>query len=49
VIFLLDTNTCIHYLNGTDFGLTRRVLAAGPERLAVRAPTARLTTRQGFG
>lgn len=39
-MFLLDTNTCIHYLNGTDAGLTRRVLAAGPDRLAVSALTA---------
>jgi len=38
-MFLLDTNTCIHYLNGTDAGLTRRVLVAGPERLAVSALT----------
>ena len=38
-MFLLDTNTCIHYLNGTDVGLTRRVLSAGPERLAVSALT----------
>jgi tRNA(fMet)-specific endonuclease VapC len=38
-MFLLDTNTCIHYLNGTDDGLTRRVLSAGPERLAVSAFT----------
>lgn len=36
-MFLLDTNTCIHYLNGSDAGLTRRVLAAGPELLAVSA------------
>lgn len=39
-MFLLDTNTCIHYLNGSDAGLTGRVLAAGPDRLAVSALTA---------
>jgi tRNA(fMet)-specific endonuclease VapC len=39
-MFLLDTNTCIHYLNGTDAGLTGRVLAAGPDQLAVSALTA---------
>ncbi len=39
-MFLLDTNTCIHYLNGTDAGLTRRVLAAGPDQLAASALTA---------
>jgi tRNA(fMet)-specific endonuclease VapC len=38
-MFLLDTNTCIHYLNGSDAGLTRRVLAAGPDRLAVSTLT----------
>jgi tRNA(fMet)-specific endonuclease VapC len=40
MMFLLDTNTCIHYLNGSDVGLTRRVLAAGPDRSAVSALTA---------
>lgn len=39
-MFLLDTNTCIHYLNGSDAVLTRRVLAAGPDQLAVSALTA---------
>jgi tRNA(fMet)-specific endonuclease VapC len=39
-MFLLDTDTCIHYLNGSDAGLTRRVLAAGPEQLTVSALTA---------
>ena len=38
-MFLLDTNTCIHYLNGSDAGLTRRVLATGPDQLAVSALT----------
>jgi predicted nucleic acid-binding protein len=38
-IFLLDTNTCIHYLNGSDADLTRRVLATGPDQLAVSALT----------
>lgn len=38
-MFLLDTNICIHYLNGSYAGLTRRVLAAGPELLAVSALT----------
>ena len=32
--FLLDTNICIHFLNGTNSGLTQRVLAAGPALLA---------------
>ena len=39
MMFLLDTNICIHYLNGSHGGLTRRVLAAGPELLAVSALT----------
>ncbi len=39
-MYLLDTNTCIYYLNGTYAALTRRVLAAGPEALAVSALTA---------
>jgi len=33
--FLLDTNICIHYLNGEDSGLIRQVLAAGPTMLAM--------------
>ena len=38
-MYLLDTNTCIYYLNGTYPALTQRVLAAGPEALAVSALT----------
>jgi len=38
-MFLLDTNTCIYYLNGSHEELTRRVLAAGPDQLAVSALT----------
>lgn len=38
-MFLLDTNTCIYYLNGTYEELTRRVLAAGPDQLAISALT----------
>lgn len=36
-MFLLDTNTCIYYLNGTHPELTRRVVAAGPDQLAISA------------
>ncbi len=32
--FLLDTNICIYYLNG-DQGLVKRILALGPEPLAI--------------
>jgi len=38
-MFLLDTNTCIYYLNGSHAELTRRVLAAGPDQLATSALT----------
>lgn len=38
-MFLLDTNTCIYYLNGSYEELTRRVLAAGPDQLAISALT----------
>ncbi len=38
-MFLLDTNTCIYYLNGTYPELTQRVLAAGPDQLAISALT----------
>lgn len=38
-MYLLDTNTCIYYLNGTYPALTRRVLTAGPAALAVSALT----------
>lgn len=38
-MFLLDTNTCIYYLNGTYPELARRVLAAGPDQLAISALT----------
>ena len=38
-MFLLDTNTCIHYLNGAQPVLTRRVLTVGPDALAVSTLT----------
>jgi tRNA(fMet)-specific endonuclease VapC len=38
-VYLLDTNTCIYYLNGSHEELTRRVLAAGPDQLAISALT----------
>lgn len=38
--WLLDTNTCIAYLNGDDGGLIRRFVDAGPDRLAVSDLTA---------
>ena len=34
-MYLLDTNACIYYLNGTYPELVRRVLAEGPGALAV--------------
>lgn len=37
--FLLDTNACIHFLNGTSDRLVRRVLDAGPGRVAVSSIT----------
>ncbi len=38
-MFLLDTNTCIYYLNGSHLELTRSILAAGPDQLAISALT----------
>ncbi len=35
--YLLDTNVCIHYLNGDDEELVERILALGPEPLAISA------------
>lgn len=37
--FLLDTNTCIYYLNEGHPDVTRRIVAAGPDRLAVSSLT----------
>lgn len=37
--FLLDTNTCIDYLNQRHPEVTRRIVAAGPDRLAVSSLT----------
>lgn len=37
--FLLDTNTCIYYLNQGHPEVTRRIAAAGPDRLAVSSLT----------
>lgn len=33
--YLLDTNVCIHYLNGENRDLVERILMAGPEPLAI--------------
>jgi tRNA(fMet)-specific endonuclease VapC len=38
-MYLLDTNTCIYYLNATNPGLARRLLKAGPGALAISALT----------
>ena len=38
-MYLLDTDTCIYYLNGTHEELTRRILACGPDQLGVSALT----------
>lgn len=35
VIYLLDTNACIHFLHGTHPALVERVLASGPRALTV--------------
>jgi tRNA(fMet)-specific endonuclease VapC len=37
--YLLDTNACIYYLNGSHPALVERVLEAGPQRLAVSSVT----------
>jgi tRNA(fMet)-specific endonuclease VapC len=37
--YLLDTNACIHYLNGSHERLVERVFAAGPRVLAVSSVT----------
>lgn len=37
--FLLDTNICIYYLNERHPQITRRMIAAGPDRLAVSSLT----------
>lgn len=34
---LLDTNACIHFLNGSRPALVERVLAAGPQHVVVSA------------
>lgn len=38
--WLLDTNACIHFLNGSSRSLVARVAEAGPSRLAVSTITA---------
>lgn len=38
--YLLDTTTCIHFLNERDPHLTERVRQAGPSRLSVSTATA---------
>lgn len=37
--FLLDTNTCIYYLNQRHPEVTDRIVAAGPDRLSVSSLT----------
>ncbi len=37
--FLLDTNACIHFLNGTSDRLVQRILEAGPEKVAISSIT----------
>ena len=37
--FLLDTNACIHFLNGTNDRLVRRILDAGPGKAAISSIT----------
>lgn len=38
--FLLDTNSCVYYLNQHAPEFTRRIAAAGPDRLALSSSTA---------
>lgn len=33
--YLLDTNTCIHYLNGTSESIRQRVKEAGPDEIVL--------------
>lgn len=37
--FLLDTNACIHFLNGTSDRLVQRILDAGPGKIAISSIT----------
>lgn len=37
--FLLDTNACIHYLNGTSDRLVQSILDAGPGKVAMSSIT----------
>lgn len=37
--FLLDTNACIHFLNGTSDRLVQRILDAGPGKTAISSIT----------
>ena len=39
MIYMLDTNACIHYLNATSRALIARVLDAGPRALVVSSLT----------
>jgi tRNA(fMet)-specific endonuclease VapC len=39
VKFLLDTNACIHFLNGTSDRLVQRILDAGPGKIATSSIT----------
>jgi tRNA(fMet)-specific endonuclease VapC len=39
VKFLLDTNACIHFLNGASDRLVQRILDAGPGNVAVSSIT----------
>lgn len=37
--FLLDTNACVHFLNGTSDRLVQRILDAGPGKIATSSIT----------
>lgn len=37
--FLLDTNACIHFLNGTSDRVAQRILGAGPGKVAISSIT----------
>jgi tRNA(fMet)-specific endonuclease VapC len=39
VKFLLDTNACVHFLNGTSDRLVQRILDAGPGKIATSSIT----------
>lgn len=37
--YLLDTSTCVYYLNGSRPRVVERILASGPDRLAISSLT----------